>query len=66
MGLFYRKKLTDVLHDTRRMFNMDETFIQRSDNKLQVLTCEIPGIRQHCFTQNSGASNKGGVTSLII
>ena len=40
--------------------------IQSSNNKILVLTCEKPGIRQHCFTQNAGVNDKSGVTSLIM
>ena len=48
------------------MFNINETFINCSDNKVQILTCEKTGIRQHCFTQNAGVNDKSGVTSLIM
>ena len=54
------------MDDPTRMFNIDETFINCSDNKVQVLTCEKPGTRQHCFTQNAGVNDKSGVTSLIM
>ena len=48
------------------MYNIDETFVKFSDSKGFVLTCEKRGEKQHCFSQLSGMSDKGGVTSVII
>ena len=48
------------------MYNIDETFVKFSDSKGFVLTCEKRGEKQHCFSQLSGTSDKGGVTSEIM
>ena len=63
---FVEKYLTDIIADASRMFNIDETFVKFSDTKGYVLTCEKPGERKHCFKQQSGVGDKGGITSVIL
>ena len=63
---FAEKYLTDIVADASRMYNIDETFIKFSDNKGYVLTCEKPGERLHCFKEQCGVGDKGGITSVIL
>ena len=63
---FKDKNLTDIIADPTRVFNIDETFVKFTDCKGNVLTSEKPGERKHCFRQNSGVSDKGGVTTVIL
>ena len=37
---FSDKDLTDIIQDSSRMYNIDETFAKFSDSKGFVLTCE--------------------------
>ena len=60
-GNILPKKNTAIVADASRMYNIDETFVKFSDSKGFVLTCEKRGERQHCFSQLSGTSDKGGI-----
>ena len=63
---FKEKNLSDVIADPKRMYNIDETFVKFTDNKGLVLTSEKPGEKNNCFRQNSGVTDKGGVTTVIL